>query len=347
MRDLSLIANDGSEIQPALEKAFEFIHQLWDASEIQIFVQQDQEIQLTARYQRKMKTPLFATREQPIRFPGEIKTATQIIQQLRSIYRLNSQRLLAAVPLLSDHKAIGVIVVFVPTRSRGHSWARETLAELTEISKHVSLVVQKPSLYDRAVLDKLTGLFSKRHFLEQVPRDMGAARRLKQGLSLIVIDIDHFKKINDNHGHVTGDIVLANVAQTISQQIREYDTAYRFGGEEICIVAPNTELAEALSLAERIRKTLEQQSITGDKQQIVPVTASLGVASFKKSMDSIDSFLAVADQQLYKAKQNGRNQVQPRPTPPKKTLKHKKRSIKHRSKRVRRSRSEHSLHKQL
>jgi len=311
MRDLSLIANDEVDFEGILERALGIIAGLFDASEIQIFLNDpDATDGLRLAALRKRNKISFSEGEGS---KGNRKAAQTALSERRSFYKLTKARLMAVSLLVADKEAVGSVAVFAPRRERDEEWGREFFRDLCYITKHIALVIRKPALYDRAVLDGLTGLYTKRHFLEQGARQLSAARRLGTDLTLIIVDIDHFKLVNDTHGHVTGDIVLAAVSELIRTAVREYDMVYRFGGEEICVVSPNCPLEAALALAERIRLKLEAAQIKGDAEQLVPITASLGVTAFKPDMKDIGAFVAAADSWLYKAKEEGRNQVRPAP----------------------------------
>ena len=311
MRNLSLIANDEVDFKGILERALLVIEGLFEASEIQVYLKHEKapDPLYLAAVRRKNETTFAEPDGERLR--GAHRKAQEAIESRRGFRRLTSNRLMVVTVLWADQEAIGVIAVFTPRRERDEVWADEMYTDLAQLTKHVALVIRKPTLYDRAVLDGLTGLYSKRHFLEQVPKAMSAARRLGTPLSLIVIDIDHFKSINDTHGHVSGDIVLAEVAAILRRSVRDYDTVYRFGGEEMCVVAPNCDLEAAFKLAERIREAIAEKPFIGDKDQEIPVAASFGMAAWDASMASCGDFTAAADKWLYRAKEEGRNQVRP------------------------------------
>lgn len=311
MRDLSLIANDDADFEGILTRALDILQSLFEATEIQVFlVKNKAPDKLLLSALRKKKSTSFGQVDAPLRTKGSRSEALEALQKGRGGTSFVGQRMNARVVLRADQEAIGVLSMYVPSRKRGQQWASELCFELGRLAKHMALVINKPTLYDRAVLDALTGLYSKRHYLDQVPKSMGAARRLKTPLTLIIVDVDHFKSINDNHGHVTGDLVLAAVGRTIRESIRDYDAAYRYGGEEICIIAPNTDYEAGYQFAERIRLALEAQVILGDQGQKISITASFGVCICKPKQ-TLSQFMAVADEWLYKAKQEGRNQVRP------------------------------------
>lgn len=159
--------------------------------------------------------------------------------------------------------------------------------------------------------DHLTGLFNRRYLMESLDKELQRAARKNGLLSLLLLDIDHFKNVNDIYGHVQGDVVLQKVSLQLQKELRSYDIAARYGGEEFIAVLPDTSLKEALFVAERIRCSIEQLQFTGDICEL-RLTASLGVAEFEKPdcNSGVDAFIKLADDALYRAKSNGRNRVE-------------------------------------
>ncbi len=158
-----------------------------------------------------------------------------------------------------------------------------------------------------ALNDALTGVGNRTYMNKTLGRDMDAARRSGQPLAVIMLDIDHFKSINDNHGHNCGDLVLIEVTNTLKLLLRSSDAIFRFGGEEFLISLPNTELDSALAVAERIRQSIEDMKIHFEHKQIL-VSASLGCAIMQLDDDQ-QELIQRADGALYQAKNHGRNQV--------------------------------------
>jgi len=156
-----------------------------------------------------------------------------------------------------------------------------------------------------AETDRLTGLFNKGKFNEVLKKEIERAKRYKRPLSLIIFDIDHFKRINDTYGHKVGDEVLRELAKVIKSIIRKTDFVVRWGGEEFVILAPETDLDGALKLAEKLRQTVEKHQFPTVKN----VTISLGVAQYIDE-ETPEEFIIRADMALYKAKENGRNRVE-------------------------------------
>jgi diguanylate cyclase (GGDEF)-like protein len=171
------------------------------------------------------------------------------------------------------------------------------------------LEASKKALAEQATTDSLTKLKNRRAFFENGTKAVALARRYVSDLSVLLLDIDHFKKINDTYGHAVGDDALIMVAQILIEMSRTEDTVARIGGEEFALLLPDTNRLGTAVLAERIRSAIErEQFITGDK--IVPITVSIGIATFGVDpTDSIDQLLGVADNRLYLAKNAGRNRI--------------------------------------
>ncbi|MEZ4360337.1 MAG: GGDEF domain-containing protein [Kofleriaceae bacterium] len=161
-----------------------------------------------------------------------------------------------------------------------------------------------------ALRDSATKLFNKRYFLDRLDGELKFALRHGSALSVLMVDLDLFKQVNDRFGHVAGDAVLANVAQIIARSVRNEDVVARFGGEEIGIILRATELEQAITLAERLRRLVEGAVTRSDDGQAIRVTISLGAAGIpSQSCDTVPELLNAADQALYRAKRQGRNQV--------------------------------------
>ncbi|OJT18425.1 GGDEF domain-containing protein [Archangium sp. Cb G35] len=164
------------------------------------------------------------------------------------------------------------------------------------------------TIYTLTIVDGLTGVNNKRYFLEYLEREMGRCHRYGRPLTLMMFDIDFFKKINDVHGHLAGDYVLRELAQTIKRMVRKEQCFARYGGEEFSLVVPEDGLEKARIFAEKIRQTIEKKQFVFENQEI-PVTLSLGVADMTPDMVEPLQFIKVADANLYKAKKTGRNRV--------------------------------------
>lgn len=162
-------------------------------------------------------------------------------------------------------------------------------------------------LYEQANSDSLTGLYNRRYFMQRLHEEISRSTRYHKSFSLLTVDLDHFKQINDNYGHATGDQVLTSVSNAIKESIRGSDISCRFGGEEFCILLPENNLQQALNEAERLRIKIELLQIERDGNEIA-ITASIGVAVWHIGIHA-EELLEHSDNALYQAKQSGRNQV--------------------------------------
>lgn len=179
------------------------------------------------------------------------------------------------------------------------------------LSKQVNI----QRLTDAATIDPLTGCYNRREFEEQIKKNIANAKRVQSTLSLLMFDIDHFKRVNDTYGHQVGDTVLKIVSKVVKNSIRTGDILSRYGGEEFIVILPSTSKLDAIELADRLRKKIENQIISTDAG-VVNITASFGIASLSSSCERADAddmlnLIEDADSMMYKAKLNGRNTVMP------------------------------------
>jgi diguanylate cyclase (GGDEF)-like protein len=163
-------------------------------------------------------------------------------------------------------------------------------------------------LLEMATRDFLTGLLNRREGLRRFKEEVSKSHRNQQPLSAILLDIDHFKKVNDTHGHLAGDSVLIQLSETITAVMRDYDIFCRYGGEEFLLILPETPLPEGVEIANRIRTKISEVEYNIGKKTSIRITISLGVAQLSGNEDE-DSLIYRIDQALYNAKENGRNRV--------------------------------------
>jgi len=184
--------------------------------------------------------------------------------------------------------------------------AHKQLLQSQEALLRANEELKKLSLYDQ-----LTGLANRRHFDEAMVREFNLARRNKKPLSLIICDLDFFKRYNDNYGHQGGDSSLSSVAQLLASTVkRPTDLACRYGGEEFTIILPGTDLAGVRVIAEKLREAVWQRNIPHEASTIADrVTLSFGTATYTGQYQSADELIKVADDALYSAKDQGRNRV--------------------------------------
>jgi diguanylate cyclase (GGDEF)-like protein/PAS domain S-box-containing protein len=168
---------------------------------------------------------------------------------------------------------------------------------------------QKLELEQLASTDALTGLGTRRHLIELASHEFARARRTNRPVAVVLFDIDRFKSINDRFGHETGDQVLRAIGSLLHRELREVDLAGRWGGEEFCVLLPETDAGAAVEVAERLRATLERTPVQAPDGSLLAVTASFGIALSGPDEDDLHRMVVAADKAMYRAKREGRNQV--------------------------------------
>ena len=222
----------------------------------------------------------------------------------------------AVIPLTLEERVIGALVAAADQRdaiSRGEVANIALLGALSAAS--FEMVWEMEEVNRRARIDALTGLANRRTFDEKLADMLAHSDRFGHQLSLIMVDVDHFKKVNDTYGHDAGDEVLRSLARTLAERVRTVDVCARFGGEEIAILLPQTSLIGATLLAEKLRHAVSSKPVPTATNE-VSVTVSCGVASYPEVALTKEGLFAAADRALYDAKHAGRNQVvaaQPKP----------------------------------
>jgi diguanylate cyclase (GGDEF)-like protein len=212
-------------------------------------------------------------------------------------------------PLIAKHEGIGVIKLL--RKSSDGPFDRNDSNLLSVISSQVAVAIHNALLYSLAITDSLTRLYARRYFDLRLREEFFAARRYKQPLSVLMIDIDHFKSFNDRYGHQTGDFVLKQIAQIITQNSRRSDVPCRYGGEEIAVILAATPLNGAIAVGQKIRGQVSGKEFSFGRIEGLKITVSIGVASHRLGMRAPDELVAAADAALYKAKAKGRNRVLP------------------------------------
>jgi len=221
--------------------------------------------------------------------------------------RANGIKSILCIPITSgadsDAELIGVLYAENNRSSYAFTEQRVETLELICLS-----LAGRLELSRKAITDSLTGLYNRGYFQGTLTKECSSARRKERSLSLVLVDIDHFKKVNDEWGHQVGDDVLKHVAKMLKTGCRESDIVARYGGEEMALILPETKMEAAMEVAERIRQSLAEQPYTADGTH-VPVTASFGVATLDAEHESADELIKAADDALYRSKENGRNRV--------------------------------------
>lgn len=216
-----------------------------------------------------------------------------------------------SVPLFCGKEQLGLLLLSTTMEKhlgRDQAVALDSAMRAFAVSVKNALRFQLMQMY--ADYDALTKVHSRRHFETFIDREIQRFSRHGQTFSLALLDIDHFKAVNDTYGHHVGDIVLRESGKIIAECIRTIDYCARYGGEEFAIILPHTEQKKAIHIAERIRTTIEKHLFTANDDIALNVTVSLGIATMKSGMDkNKQALLCEADSALYKAKQSGRNQT--------------------------------------
>ena len=180
------------------------------------------------------------------------------------------------------------------------------------LSHQIILGIKRALLYQRvqelAITDSLTGIFSRRHFLERLKEELERSKKLTHSFSFLMLDIDHFKEYNDNYGHLVGDAILREATKTIKENIRQVDFMGRYGGEEVSVILTETNKEQTLVVVERIRQAIEARHIKVYDEDL-QVTISIGVSTFPDDASDEQLLIDNADQALYKAKESGRNRA--------------------------------------
>lgn len=238
---------------------------------------------------------------------GTLKSVIPDIPEdtLREIVKHTPSKAIINIPLFSRNTHFGWFNVF---SSRKELTAGET-DFLNIFAQQIEMAITIAGLFEevkaQAVTDGLTGLYNRRYFEEYLKKEVTRALRQKQPFSIIGLDLDHLKQINDKYGHAYGDLAIKTVAEVLKRNARSIDTAARMGGEEFNLILPGVESDGAMIAAERIRKALESEKL----DTIDHITASIGVATFLEHSDNIEDILELTDQAMYQSKRNGRNRV--------------------------------------
>lgn len=211
------------------------------------------------------------------------------------------------LPLNAQGESLGLLYLSGPDPFPGQELA-ETAAE--QLSMALANLRLKETLHNQSIRDALTGIYNRRFLEESLPRELARAARQNRSLAVMMLDIDHFKRFNDTHGHPGGDALLAAVGKLLKQECRAADIPCRYGGEEFTVIMPDTDAEAALVQAERIRAAVSRLAVRHEGAPLSAVTASLGIAVYPHHASVQDVLLELADEALYRAKSGGRNQVQ-------------------------------------
>lgn len=212
-------------------------------------------------------------------------------------------RSISCIPMAVYKDVIGVINV---TNKQGEEGFSEQDAEILKaVADQAAVAVNKAQLWELAVTDSLTGLYIRRYFMAKFDEEFHRSKRYKKLFSIVMADLDKFKKINDVYGHTTGDLVLKTIGKFLQKNMRDVDIIARYGGDEFVMILPETDKDEAYSFAERLRERVSQIKL----ENLPKLTISLGIASYPVDEKNIEGLIKKADAAMYSAKQTGRNKV--------------------------------------
>jgi diguanylate cyclase (GGDEF)-like protein len=215
----------------------------------------------------------------------------------------------AVVPIISKEQVLGVMAI---GSHSVHQFPTSTMRLLDTITMQIGMAIDNARLYERALhlafTDNLTGLYNRRYLLDQLDREFARAARNGSSISLVMIDLDELKKINDQFGHNEGDVVLRKVGRILKQNTRASDVAARWGGDEFVLLAPDTDSKSAYVVAERIRYHVEHSPPKVAGQELI-ITISVGLVTYPGYASSVTELLKRADDAMYNAKGLGKNQV--------------------------------------
>ena len=228
-------------------------------------------------------------------------------------HRLETMGAQVAAPLVSHGNLIGLLLL--GPKPKGDRYLAEEMELLNLLAHHVAIVFENARLFESATRDSLTGLLRREAILERLEAELQRALRYSRPLAIGLADLDHFKSVNDRYGHLMGDAMLNWVSRIVQSGLRSTDHVGRYGGEEFLLVLPETDLAGAVSVAEKARALVEKERfVDDDGRAIGGVTLSIGLASIAelpRDRATAKELIAAADRSLYRAKDEGRNQVRP------------------------------------
>ena len=310
MREVSRIASDEVRFEKLVSSVLQVVAELTDAREVTLFLADEASGKLTPRASRVEGKTRVGQNLSNVRC--DAAEAARAVEHHTILRTLEMDMLDITVPLAADQGPLGVLHITVDlseTPVDKGEVASNIEAALRDISRHVSLAIKMAALHQRAVHDGATGLYNKEHFLRSLKVAVEEAGQTGATLSLLMLDIDHFKQINDTYGHPTGDATLVQLAKLLGRGLRRSDSAYRFGGEEMAVLLPDAPLEEAAGLAERLRRKVADTTFRGASGEKLNVCVSIGVAELTGSTDDPEELIAASDAALYEAKRTGRNRV--------------------------------------
>jgi diguanylate cyclase (GGDEF)-like protein len=309
------------ELKELLAKVCSLIQQAFQVSQVSVLLKDEEELVLRSSYGN-----LTARVREGERLPAEDGLWGRALSLRKTLIEncsgkaapdgaalCHECRSCMCIPLVSFGQALGVLVL---ESARQHAFPVGDMQPLESVADICATAIQNANYVERvkqlAYLDGLTGIFNRRFFELRIAEEIERARRFGTELAVIMIDIDQFKRLNDEFGHLLGDEVLRQVSSIFHKQLRKFDVVCRYGGEEFVVLLSQTGMQHAGGVAEKLRKTVETWQFPGVARQ---VTISAGTAIFPVHGTTRDELVKAADAGLYAAKQAGRNRVCPAPDP--------------------------------
>lgn len=318
MRHISTVLNSTLDLSKVLEEALAAVAELipYDSGGIALVDEDSFEfVALRGHVNSEMlKHQKLLLADDPLFSEMSHTLKPLIINDIESDHRFkgygrNTAKAWLGVPLIVQQEVVGFIGL---DRNRAFSITERDAEIAMTFAAQASIAITNARLFGEvqrlAISDGLTEIFNRRYFFELGEHEWKRTRRYDHPLSAMMIDVDYFKRINDNYSHATGDLVLRTVAQTCRANLRETDILGRYGGEEFAVLLPDTDVSAALLTAERLRHAIAELVFQTDRGEVY-VTASIGVAGITDQTDSVAELLDRADRGLYIAKEAGRNRV--------------------------------------
>jgi diguanylate cyclase (GGDEF)-like protein len=229
-----------------------------------------------------------------------------------------SYPVVVAVPLYTHARISGVISLYRDDETK--PFRRGDLETVSFLAEQGGVAMENVQLHEEAqrlsITDGLTGVWNRRYFQMQFRQVLATSLRFGRSFSVLMLDLDHFKEVNDTYGHQRGDAILIEFAQRVKRTLREVDTFARYGGEEFICLLPETDVRGALITAEKTLETIRSEPFGGIDEQSLNLTVSIGLASYPQHGESYSEVVEAADQALYRAKQEGRNRARVAQSPP-------------------------------
>lgn len=297
MKDIAKIIESQYELSYIIPLIGEMIDRFMSAHLIYIFINKDNKY--------KLVWPNACKDEHVYDLISKINNKTE--------YLISKDSKIGVFPIVHEENILGVIAAY----SNIEKLLQKDIDYLVQLTRQSGLTIQRANVYAEvlkyATMDALTGLNNRRQFELRLNQEVSNSKRNSTPLCCMMLDVDYFKKVNDTYGHAAGDCVLKQVSELIKNEIREYDIACRYGGEEFFIILPQTNIKEASSVAQRLRKVIEESKMDiseagVDNIKNINVTVSIGICAFESSMTP-EEFSRKADKALYEAKTTGRNRV--------------------------------------